>query len=61
MSAHAAGEGGNPLQSGVGSPIHTPILGGGDCHTFIPFTSMFLCTPSDFPHDSHHFLLFELK
>lgn len=49
MNAHAAGEGENPLQRGVGSPIHTPTLGGGDCHTFIPFTSPFLCTPLCLP------------
>lgn len=49
MRTHAAGEGGNPLQRGVGSPIHTPTLGGGDCHTFIPFTSPFPCTPLCLP------------
>lgn len=49
MSTHAAGEGGNSLQRGVGSPIHTPTLGGGDCHTFIPFTSPFLCMPLCLP------------
>lgn len=49
MSAQAAGEGENPLQRGVGSPIHTPTLGGGDCHTFIPFTSPILCTPLCLP------------
>jgi len=35
MRTRAAAEGGNPLQTGVGSPIHTPTLGGADCHTFV--------------------------
>lgn len=62
MSTHAAGEGGNPLQRGVGSPIHTPTLGGGDGHTFIPFTSPFpLHAPLSSPRDSRHLISFELK
>lgn len=45
LRACAAGEGGDPLHRGVGRPIHTPTPGGGDRHTFIPFTSLLLYTP----------------
>lgn len=49
MSTHAAGEGGNPLQRGVGSPIHTPTLGGGDATLSSLSHLRFLCTPHCLP------------